>query len=75
MNIKNGHMSKQLILYPPAQPLLEHDLPLWLEEEDEDEVYSAPLCTLEIAMEGKPQDEDDMIENLIRNPPPSVSPV
>jgi len=36
MTIKNGHMSKQLILYPPAQPLLEHDLPLWLEEEDED---------------------------------------
>jgi len=32
MTIKNGHMSKQLVLYPPAQPLLEHDLPLWLEE-------------------------------------------
>ena len=65
MTIKNGHMSKQLVLYPPAQPLLEHDLPLWLEEEDEDEVYSAPLCALEIAMGGNPQDEDDMIENLI----------
>lgn len=39
MTIKNGHMSKQLVLYPPAQPLLEHDLPLWLEEEDEDEFY------------------------------------
>lgn len=54
MTIKNGHMSKQLILYHLAQPLLEHDLPLWLEEEDEDEVYSAPLCTLGIAMGGKP---------------------
>ena len=50
MTIKNGHMSKQLILYPPTKPLLEHDLPLWLEEEDEDEVYSAPLCTLEISI-------------------------
>jgi len=68
-------MSKQLILYPPAQPLLEHDLPLWLEEEDEDEVYSTPLCTLGITMGGKQQDEDDMIENLIQNPPPSVSPL
>eukprot|EP00253_Pinus_taeda_P015639 PITA_15639 len=28
MTIKNGPMSKQLVLYPPAQPLLEHDLPL-----------------------------------------------
>ena len=54
MTIKNRHMSKQLILYPLAQTLLEHDLPLWLEEEDEDEVYSTPLCTLEIAMGGKP---------------------
>jgi len=52
MAIKNGHMSKQLILYPPTQPLLEHDLPLWLEEEDEDEVYSMPLCALEITMGG-----------------------
>ena len=75
MTIKNRHMSKQLILYPPAQPLLEHDLPLWLEEEDEDEVYSAPLYALGITMGGKQQDEDDMIENLIQNPPPSVSPL
>ena len=28
MTIKNGLMSKQLVPYPPAQPLLEHDLPL-----------------------------------------------
>ena len=75
MTIKNRHMSKQLILYPPAKPSLEHDLPLWLEEEDEDDVYSAPLCTLEIAIGGKPQDEDDMNENWIQNPPPSVSPL
>ena len=39
MTIKNGHISKQLVLYPPSQPSLEHDLPLWLEEEEEDEVY------------------------------------
>ena len=52
MTIKNEHMSKQSILYRPAQPLLEQDLPLWLEEEDEDEVYSALLCALGIAMGG-----------------------
>jgi len=74
MSIKNGHMSKQLVLYPPTQPLLEHDLPLWLEEEDEREVYSAPLCIVE-ATKGRPQTEDDLIENLIQNPPPNVLPL
>src|ERR1700722_10500035 len=71
MTIKNGPMSKQLVLYPPAQPLLEHDLPLWLEEGDEDEIYSAPLCIVE-ATRGGPQTKDDLIENLIQNPPPGA---
>ena len=74
MTIKNGHMSKQLVLYPRAKPLLEHDLPLWLEEEDEDEVYSTPLCAVEATM-GGPQTEEDLIENLIQNPPPSALPL
>ena len=74
MTIKNGPMSKQLVLYPPAQPLLEHDLPLWLEEEEEDEVYSAPLCTLETTR-GGPQTEDELIETLIQNPPPNALPL
>lgn len=69
------HMSKQLVLYPPAQPLLEHDLPLWLEEEDEDEAYSTPLCAVEATMGGEPQTKDDLIENLIQNPPPSMLPL
>ena len=75
MTIKNGHMPKKLILYPPTQSLLKHDLPLWLEEEDEDEVYSAPPCAAEIVMRGKPQNEDDIIENLIQNPTPSIFPL
>jgi len=75
MTIKNGHMSKQLVLYPPSQPLLEHDLPLWLEKEDEDEVYSAPLCAVEPTMGRKPQTEDDLIEKLIQNPPHSMLPL
>jgi len=52
MTIKNGHMSKQLVLYPPAQPSLEHDLPLWVEEEEEDEIYSTELYTLEAIIGG-----------------------
>ena len=67
-------MSKQLVLYPLTQPLLEHNLPLWLEEEYEDQIYSTPLCIVETTM-GGPQTEDDLIENLIQNPPPSVFPL
>ena len=52
MTIKNGHMSKQLVLYPPAQPSLEHDLPLRLEEEEEDEVCSAQIYALEETIGG-----------------------
>ena len=42
-----------------------------MEEGDEDEVYSAPLCIVE-ATRGGPQTEDDLIKNLIQNPPPSA---
>jgi len=68
MTIKNGHLSKQLVLYPPTQPSLEHDLPLWVEEEEEDEVYhttSYPIYTLDaIIGQGQP-DEDDLIDQIL----------
>ena len=75
MKIKNGHMSKKLVLYPPAQPTLEHDLPLWLEEEEEDEVYSAQIYAFETTIGGGKQDEDDLIEHLLQNPTPSLLPL
>eukprot|EP00253_Pinus_taeda_P022003 PITA_22003 len=75
MTIKNGHMSKQLVLYPHAQPTLEHDLPLWLEEEEEDEVYSAQLYALEATIGGGQQDEDDLIEHLLQIPTPRSLPL
>ena len=33
MTTKNGCLSKNLVLYPPAQPSIDHDLPIWLEDE------------------------------------------
>ncbi len=42
-----------------------------MEEGDEDEVYFAPLCTIE-STRGGPRTEDDLIENLIQNLPPSA---
>ncbi len=68
-------MSKQIVLYPPAQPSLEHDLPLWLEEEEEDEVYLAQLYALEATMGGGQQYEDDLIKHLLQIPTPSSLPL
>ena len=61
MTIKNGNLSKQLVLYPPSQPSLENDLPLCLEEEEEDEFYSSQLYTLETIIGGGQPDEDYFI--------------
>ena len=30
------------MLYPPSQPFIEHDLPLWGEDEEEEELYEKP---------------------------------
>ena len=75
MTIKNRDMFKQLVLYPPAQPSLEHDLPLWLNEEEEDEVYSTQLYALETTIGGGQQDEDDLIEHLLQSPTPGSLPL
>jgi len=72
MTIKNGHMSKKLVLYPPTYPSLEHDLLVWLEEEEEDDVYSSQLYTLETTMGGGQQDEDNLIEHLLQRSTPST---
>lgn len=66
MNIKNGHLSNQLVLYPPVEPCLESDLRLWLEEEEEDKVYSSQLYTLETAIEGGQPNEDDLIKHILQ---------
>jgi len=59
-------------LYPPSHPYLEHDLPLSLEEEEEDEVYSTQLYTLETVVGGGQPDEYDLIEHILRNSTPNT---
>jgi len=68
MTIKNGHLSKQLVLYHPAQPSLKHDFPLWLEEEEEDEVYhttSHPIFNLDVVIRGGKPYEDELIDQIL----------
>ena len=72
MTIKNGNLSKQSVLYPPSQPSLENDLPLWLEEVEEDEVYSSPVYTLNATLGVGEPDEDDLIEKILQNHPPNT---
>ena len=52
MTIKNGPLSKHLVLYPLAQPSVVHDLSIWLEDE-EDELYNtAHMCTIYVILRG-----------------------
>ena len=67
MTIKNGPLSKQLVLYPPTQLSIDHDLPIWLEDE-EDEVYNTtPICTIDFVLRGEHLDEDELIDCVIQN--------
>lgn len=45
---------------------------MWLEEEEEDEVYLSQLYTLEISIGGGQLDEDDFIEHILKNPTPNT---
>ena len=67
MNIKNGPVSKKLVLYPLAQPSIDHDVPIWLEDED-DYLYSiAPMCTIDVILIGGKLDKDELIDQAIQN--------
>lgn len=78
MTIKNGPLSKQLMLYPPSQPSIEIDLLLWLEEEEEDELYHTtphPILTLDIIIGVEKPNEDYLINHILHNQPPTSIPI
>ena len=52
MTIKNVHFSKQLMLYPPAQPSIDHDIPIWLEEEEYELYNTSRMCTINDILRG-----------------------
>ena len=55
------------MLYPPTHPSIDHDLPIWLED-DEDELYNtAPMCTIDFILRGGQLDEDELIDHAIQN--------
>ena len=67
MTIKNGPLSKQLVLYPPTQPSIDHDLPIWLEDEEYELYNIAPMCTVDAILSGGQLDEYEIINHAIQN--------
>ena len=66
MTISDGTETKKLTLYPPSQPSLEYETPLWMEIEEEGGVQ--PLLTIGKALNFKDETEDDAINNFISEP-------
>ena len=67
MTIKNGPLSKQIVLYAHSQRLIDHDIHIWLEDE-EDELYNtAPMCTVYAILRGVQLDEYELIDHAIQN--------
>ena len=66
MTISDGTETKNLALYPLAQPILEVETSLWMEPEEEEGVQ--PLLTIGKALTFKDETEDDAINNFISDP-------
>ena len=66
MTISDGTEIKNLTLYPPTQPSLEAETPLWMELEEEEGVH--PLLTLGKALNFKDKTEENAINNFISEP-------
>lgn len=64
MVISNGEHKKQLTLYPPAQPLLETEDPIWINS-DLDE--SLPIMTIDKALDMEEPSEDNVLVNFLQN--------
>ena len=67
MTMKNGPLSKQLVLYPQAQHSIDHDLPIWVEDEYYELYNTAPMCTVDSILRGGQLDEDELIDHAIQN--------
>ena len=66
MAISYGTETKNLTLYPLAQPTLEVETPLWMELEEEEGVQ--PLLTIGKDLNFKDETKDDAINSFISEP-------
>ena len=66
MTISDGTETKNLTLYPPAQPSLEAKTSLWMDLEEEEGLQ--PLLMIGKALTFKDETEDDGINDFISEP-------
>ena len=66
MIISNGSAIKNLILYPPARPILDAEFTLWMDIKEEEDIQ--PLLTIGRALTFKTENEDDTICYFISEP-------
>jgi hypothetical protein len=69
MTITNGQSQNQLVFYPPSQPLMIENFPMWIEEEEEDLIPISiyPICTLRTTLTNTQIDEDTVISNFLQS--------
>jgi len=61
MTISYGNATKKLTLYPPTKPSFNHEIPLWDQNEDNDEENFQQLIMDDLALAFKEKYDDDLI--------------
>ena len=75
MTIKNGPLSKQIVLYPLAQSSIYHDLPIWLVDEEYEVYKKTSIFNIDVVLTRGQLDEDELIDHAIQNQSPTNSPL
>ena len=64
MTIIDGLSQKQIVIYPPTQPLITENIPMWVEqEEDLTQTTSYPIYTIHTSLDDSTIDEDTFLQN------------
>jgi hypothetical protein len=72
MTITDGLSQKQIVLYPPTQPLIKENLPMWVEEEEDlVQTTSYPIYTINTTLASSKIDEDTFLVNFLQNQYPT----
>jgi hypothetical protein len=68
MTISYGDATKKLTIYPPTKPSSNHEIPLWVENEDNDEENIQQLFMVDLSLVFKEKYDDDLICDAIIDP-------
>ena len=74
MTISHRNSTKKVTLYPHVKPTTNHEMPIWMGNEDNDDESVHQILTLDQELSFKEEIEDDAINNFISNPYSSPQP-